>query len=113
MNHYDLLFKNCKCERLCLMLFINFTLFACFQLSWCLTMPTASAAFMRSSGSGYATTYGTSYNTSSTVSRSSSATRRKSLAGGYTSSSSSSSSTYRPLPSGPGPIDSSGKKLEM
>ncbi|XP_025100726.1 ubiquitin carboxyl-terminal hydrolase 2-like [Pomacea canaliculata] len=75
-------------------------------------MPTASAAFMRSSGSGYATTYGTSYNTSSTVSRSSSATRRKSLAGGYTSSSSSSSSTYRPLPSGPGPIDSSGKKLE-
>ena len=73
-------------------------------------MPTASAAYR---SGGYATTYGTSY-TSSSVSRSSSATRRTSLSNGYSSSSNATSQyrASRPLPPGPGPLDRHGRKLD-
>lgn len=73
-------------------------------------MPTASAAYR--SGS-YATTYGSSYTTSS-VGRSSSATRRSSLSNGYSPPSNATSQyrTSRPLPVGPGPLDKHGRKLD-
>ncbi|KAK7105706.1 ubiquitin carboxyl-terminal hydrolase 2-like [Littorina saxatilis] len=75
-------------------------------------MPTASAALR--GGSTYATTYGSSYSTSSTIGRSNSATRRSSLSNGYGTSTNATSQyrTSRPLPTGPGPLDRHGRKLD-
>jgi hypothetical protein len=74
-------------------------------------MPTASTAALR--GGAYATTYGTSFTASSV--RSSSATRRtSSLSNGYSSPSNATTQyrTSRPLPTGPGPLDSRGQRLD-
>ncbi|CAL1544646.1 unnamed protein product [Lymnaea stagnalis] len=74
-------------------------------------MPVSSAAYNRL---GFNTTYSTSYGSGSTsVARVSSGTRKTSLSNGYASTISPSTSTYRtrPLPTGPGPLDSSGRKL--
>lgn len=74
-------------------------------------MPTASAATYPRYGS-YATTYGSSYNTSSVSSRSSSASRRRSVSNEYSNSPTTSYSKTRPLPPGPGPLDTTGRKLD-
>lgn len=72
-------------------------------------MPTASAAVR---GGSYGTTYGTSYS-SSTVRSSSASRRTSSLSNGYTSSNATSQyRASRPLPSGPGPLDSHGKRID-
>lgn len=73
-------------------------------------MPTASAALR---GGSYATTYGTSY-TSSSVRSSSASRRTSSLSNGYTSTSNATAQyrASRPLPAGPGPLDSRGRRLD-
>ncbi|XP_059174588.1 ubiquitin carboxyl-terminal hydrolase 2-like isoform X2 [Physella acuta] len=72
-------------------------------------MPVSSAAY-DSYRHGFNTTYSTSYGSSSTsVPRVSSTGRKTSLTNGYTSTTT--SYRTRPLPSGPGPLDSSGRKL--